>query len=120
LSSGAKAGIAVGVIGAALLGVLAGWFILGRRMKMNNTQPPAPAHPPVQTSYYDPLKMELQPQQYQPAEVSGGEPMPPMRYELPPDIRHELSPATRHELPPDIRHELSPAIRHELSPDTRQ
>jgi hypothetical protein len=61
---------------------------------MNNTQPPAPAHPPVQTSYYDPVKMELQPQQYQRAEVSG-EPMPPMRYELSPDVRYELPPDAR-------------------------
>jgi hypothetical protein len=97
LSSGAKAGIAVGVIGAALLGVLAGWLILGRMMKRKNTEPPAPAHPPVQTSYYDPVKMEMQPQQYQqypPAEVSG-EPIPPMRYELSPDVRYELPPGVR-------------------------
>jgi hypothetical protein len=53
---------------------------------MNNTQGPAPAHPPVQISYYDPVKMEPQPQQYPPAEVSG-ESMPPIRYELSPDIR---------------------------------
>jgi hypothetical protein len=53
---------------------------------MNNTQPPA--HPPVQTIYYDPVKMEQQTQHYQPAEVSG-EPMPPIRYELPPDIRQQ-------------------------------
>jgi hypothetical protein len=100
LSGGAKAGIAVGVIGAALIGVLAGWLILGRMIKRKNTEPPAPAHPPVQTSYYDPVKIEMQPQQYQQyqqyhsAEVSG-EPIPPVRYELSPDVRYELPPDER-------------------------
>jgi len=79
LSPGAKAGIAVGVIGAALLGVLAGWLILGRRRKSENME--TPAHPPVQTSYYEPVKLE----QPYPHEVSG-EPAQPVRYELPPEI----------------------------------
>ncbi|KAH8589031.1 hypothetical protein B0O99DRAFT_692908 [Bisporella sp. PMI_857] len=89
LGTGAKVSIGVGVVGAALLGVLAGWLILGRRRKMNNMQlpqpAPAPAHPLVQTSYYQPVKVEQQPQQY-PHEVSG-ESAPPVRYELPPEMR---------------------------------
>lgn len=75
-------GIAVGVVGAALLGLLAGWLILGRGRRINNTEPPAPAQPSTQTNYYELAK---QPQQY-PYEVAG-EPVPPVRYELSPELR---------------------------------
>ncbi|PMD50118.1 uncharacterized protein K444DRAFT_637543 [Hyaloscypha bicolor E] len=73
LSAGAKAGIAIGVAGAMFLGVLAGWLILGRRAKMNN----------VQTSYYEPVKVDYQLQEY-PQEVNAE---PVARYELPPGER---------------------------------
>ncbi|KAL9115490.1 MAG: hypothetical protein Q9227_000811 [Pyrenula ochraceoflavens] len=75
LSSGAKAGIAVGVIGATLIGVLTGWLLLGRKRRGTNN---APSSAPPPSMPYEPVKME---QQF-PYEVHG-EALPPVLYELP-------------------------------------
>jgi hypothetical protein len=91
LSAGVKAGIAVAVIGAAVLGVLAGWLILGRNKKANvvSMQAPLPGNQApveIEASYYDPAKIvqQPQPQQY-PYEV--GSERPPEVYELSPEVR---------------------------------
>jgi LPXTG-motif cell wall-anchored protein len=79
LSTGAKAGIAIGIIGATLLGVVVGWIVVGRRRKVNDTESQASVHLPLQTGYYEPGKVE-QPPQYR-HEVSG-QPAAPVLYEL--------------------------------------
>ncbi|KAH8775188.1 hypothetical protein BGZ57DRAFT_982118 [Hyaloscypha finlandica] len=79
LSAGAKAGIAIGVAGAMLLGVLASWLILGRRAKVNN----------VRTSYYEPVKVDHQLQQY-PQEINAEPTVRPQEVSVEPVARYEL------------------------------
>jgi hypothetical protein len=66
------------------LGVLAGWLILGRRAKMNN----------VQTSYYEPVKVDYQLQEY-PQEVNAEPAVRPQEVNAEPVARYELPPGER-------------------------
>jgi hypothetical protein len=67
-----------------LLGVLASWLILGRRAKMNN----------VRTSYYEPVKVDYQLQQY-PQEVNAEPTVGPQEVNAEPVVRYELPPVGR-------------------------
>ena len=88
LSSGVKAGIAFGVISAMLLGVLAGWLILGSRARMNNFQRPPSVHPPMQITYHEPVKAEDLPQKY--SKTSDAElVVSTVRYELASELRSQ-------------------------------